>query len=246
MQPIQNAVLSIAGFDPSGGAGILADIKTFEQTGVYGCGISTCITFQNDLTFKGIKWLNFKDIESQFSPLASRLKFGFVKIGMVRDSDMLRNIIDMLKKHNPEVKIIWDPVLKTSTGFKIHDSHLASEILPLIKDIYLLTPNLEEAEALKINPLESLYNILVTSGFVDDKESIDILNSRGDIIKISAPKLENAEKHGSGCVLSAAITAYLSKGLTLENACQKAKDYTYRFLAGTQSLLGFHHFININ
>jgi hydroxymethylpyrimidine/phosphomethylpyrimidine kinase len=89
-------------------------------------------------------------------------------------------------------------------------------------------------------------NLLVTSGSSSDTESVDILNAAGDIIKISAPMLKDAEKHGSGCVLSSAITAFLSKGLPLEEACQKAKEYTYRFLAGTRSLLGFHHIININ
>jgi hydroxymethylpyrimidine/phosphomethylpyrimidine kinase len=246
MQQIQNAVLTIAGFDPSGGAGVLADIKTFEQTGVYGCGITTCITYQNDHSFNGIKWLNFKDVESQFIPLAERFAFNFAKIGVVRDSDMLRNIVKMLKEYNPGIKIIWDPVLKTSTGFSIHDRHIALEIIPILENIYLATPNLEEAEILQINLLQSKSNVLITSGESDGQESVDILNADGDIIKISAPRLENAEKHGSGCVLSAAITAFLSKGLDLEEACRKAKEYTFHFLSGTQNRLGFHYFINVN
>src|ERR1039458_6336810 len=114
MQPIQSAVLTIAGFDPSGGAGVLADIKTFEQIGVYGCGIVAGVTYQSDLQFEGGLWLGFDEIHAQFKPLAGRFTFEYAKIGLIDSAEVLKSTVKMPQVHNPQIKIIWDPVMETS------------------------------------------------------------------------------------------------------------------------------------
>ena len=246
MRAIQNSIISIAGFDPSAGAGVLADIKTFEQIGVYGCAIATGITYQNDIKFDGGLWLGFKEISAQFKPLEERFKFEFAKIGLVDSADVLNSIVKMLLKHNPDIKIIWDPVMETSSGVLIHEGDFIEEIAETIKNIYLITPNFEEAKVLGLVDLISKTNVLVTGGQIDDAMVTDVLYSGDKIMRFDAEKFENAEKHGSGCVLSAAITAFLSQRFSLEESCEKAKEYTLQFLLSAPGLLGFHHSIYIN
>src|SRR5260221_632714 len=101
-------VLSIAGFDPSGGAGILADIKTFEQHKVSGMGVVTGLTFQNDSEFDGVKWIEPNEIIKQIDVLTRKFKFQFVKIGMLESLDVLEKIISRLKANGS--KLIWDPI----------------------------------------------------------------------------------------------------------------------------------------
>jgi len=246
MRSSQDNVISIAGFDPSGGAGVLADIKTFEQLGVYGFAIATSITYQNDLKFDGGLWLGFNEIVAQFQPLADRWRFGYAKIGFVESADMLKSIIIMLKNHNPNIKIIWDPIMETSSGVLIHESDFAEEISQKIGDLFLVTPNMEEAGILGLIDLISKTNVLVTGGQIEENLATDVLYSAGETYRFDAVKLENKEKHGSGCVLSAAITANLSMGYSLQDACIKAKEYTLQFLLSSDELLGFHHSIKIN
>jgi len=246
MRSVRNQIISIAGFDPSGGAGILADIKTFEQIGVYGFGVVTSVTYQNDQKFDGGLWLDFKEITAQFQLLAERWKFGFAKIGFVESADMLRKIVIMLKNHNPEIKIIWDPIMETSSGVLIHESDFVDEAADVIANLYMVTPNMEEAKILGLVDMISKTNVLVTGGQIEESLSTDILYSDGKTFRFDAKKLENQDKHGSGCVMSAAITAFLSMGNSIEASCEKAKEYTLQFLLSSPELLGFHYAIGIN
>src|ERR1051326_2205660 len=93
-------VLSIAGFDPSGGAGVLADIKTFEQHKVLGMGVVTGLTFQNDSEFDGVRWVETDDILKQISVLLRKFKFQYVKIGMIKDLETLQAVISVLRAHD--------------------------------------------------------------------------------------------------------------------------------------------------
>jgi len=243
MQPIQGLALSIAGFDPSGGAGVLADIKTFEQIGIYGCALITCITYQNDVKFQGARWLGMDEIEKQFTPLAERFTFEFIKIGLIQDIDILKGIVGMLKSNNPKTKIIWDPVLKTSSGALLHADGFSQDINEFFSNIYLVTPNTEEAEIIGMDRLKSYTNVLLKGGHGTTGTSEDILFTDGLEYRFAAPRLPGMGKHGSGCVLSSAVTGFLALGHPLEDACQRAKDYTYQFLSSTDGLLGHHYAI---
>jgi hydroxymethylpyrimidine/phosphomethylpyrimidine kinase len=245
------SVLSIAGFDPSAGAGLLADIKTFEGCGVYGCGIASALTWQNDVHFEKLNWLPFEEMEGQFKTLSGRFSFSYVKIGILPDVGMLNRITTLLKNHNPGIKIIWDPVLKASAGFDFLKKPEAEELKRALKGIYLITPNIHEAQQLSgmedanngAGYLSRYTHVLLKGGHKSGPEAEDILFANGQIIEIKGERKVNAAKHGSGCVLSAAITAFLEKGLPLEEACKQAKTYVTAFLQSSPGLTGFHYAI---
>ncbi len=257
MQPQTTAnrgVLSIAGYDPSGGAGILADIKTFEQIGSYGCGVITAVTYQNDIECNGLKWLPLKEINNQFDALKERFSFQFVKIGLVQDVDMLKHCIEMFKNYNSGIKIIWDPVMKASAGFDFGNGFSFNDIKLLLKDIYLVTPNINEIRMIFPAPNAeeaaaevSMYcNLLLKGGHKEGSQAVDILFQKRKSTGFVSEKIKGPGKRGTGCVLSAAITAYLDSGDTLEIACNKAKKYTLNYIKSTEGRLGFHaNHINI-
>ncbi|MGZ5304676.1 MAG: hydroxymethylpyrimidine/phosphomethylpyrimidine kinase [Bacteroidia bacterium] len=250
MQKSALSVLSIGGLDPSGGAGILADIKTFEALGVMACGITTSITYQNDISFTGVDWLPDEQIYKQFGKLAERFTFDYVKIGLIKHFSQLLYIVDFLKSHNPEIKIIWDPILKASSGFDFHKEEDFLHIYDTLKMLYLVTPNLTETRIFgkELSPEEackkaSAYcNILLKGGHRESEKAIDILYIDGEENALETDYIIGAAKHGSGCVLSSAITAYSSLGFPLLEACKMAKDYMQDFLQSTDHLLGKHNF----
>lgn len=146
-------VLSVAGFDPSGGAGILADIKTFEANGVHGLGVCTAITFQNDKTFNGLDWLSEEQVISQLDILFDTYPINVIKIGLIRDLKTLLVIIKHIKIRNNSAQIIWDPILNASAGFEFHSTINNIELKEALKNITLITPNIPEALKLGLDPM---------------------------------------------------------------------------------------------
>jgi hydroxymethylpyrimidine/phosphomethylpyrimidine kinase len=241
-------VLSIAGFDPSGGAGILADIKTFENKKVYGLGVATSITFQNDSTFDSLNWISAHDILKQIQILSERFTFDWIKIGLIENIDVLSQIIYFLKKINPECKIIWDPILKASAGFVFHKGLDEEKLLNTCRKIFLITPNLEEINILfpelTVNEaasyLSAYCNLLLKGGHGNGTDSNDRLYVKNKKYVFESRKFEN-EKHGTGCVLSSAILSELALGKDLENACRAGKEYVTEFINSHSGLLGYHY-----
>jgi hydroxymethylpyrimidine/phosphomethylpyrimidine kinase len=248
MDAVNPKVLTIAGFDPCAGAGILADIKTFEAHGVYAASVCTAITSQNDISFGSVQWVEQSVILSQLSKLCERYSFEYVKIGIVKDLETLQIILDFLKEDNPEVNIIWDPVIKASSGFDFHVSMDDSGLLKILKDVYLITPNSDELKFLTGNEdltiaadaIAQNCALYFKGGHLGGDMSTDYLIEKDNFINFDTARLENAEKHGSGCVLSSAITANLSKGMELPVACSAAKNYVTEFLKSARGLLGIH------
>lgn len=245
-------VLSIAGFDPSGGAGILADIKTFEANKVCGMGAVSALTFQNDIEFDSVKWISTDEILKQVSVLQKRFQFNIIKIGLIKDLETLNDIISFLPIAN--CKIIWDPIIKASAGFEFHKSFNKEKLFPLLKNIFLITPNTDEVQFLTgINdPMEaakelSKYcNVLLKGGHSIEEQGVDYLFMQYHTNSYRFEKIIPTEnniypKHGSGCVLSSAIVANLAKENDLTTSCHNAKKYIEQFLASNPSLLGVHH-----
>ena len=240
-------VLSIAGFDPSGGAGVLADIKTFESHGVMGFGINSAETFQNDREFEGVLWASVERIFLQAELLFKRFQINQVKIGLVENDAVLREIVGFLKGKNPQVQIVWDPVIKASAGFLLQEDPEAFR--PVLKDLTLVTPNWDETLALfpEINPESPAgffqeyqeCSILLKGGHREEK-GIDLLFDHGTRITIPGNPFDGFDKHGTGCVLSSAITANLALGLTLPEACCEGKKYVERFMKSNNTYLGWH------
>ncbi|MCG8581120.1 MAG: hydroxymethylpyrimidine/phosphomethylpyrimidine kinase [Bacteroidales bacterium] len=243
-------VLSIAGFDPSSGAGVTSDIKTFEQHEVCGLGVVTAITFQNESSFAGVSWLPFKDIEQQLTALAEKYTPKAIKIGLIESETILKQLLDWIKKYWPESFIVWDPILKASAGFPFH-SNLHNTIEKLVSNnINLLTPNLPEYQQLfgnasAINIVDKLQcAILIKGGHQTGDQVCDNLYMPGnnECFKVTSQKIKgDLQKHGTGCILSSAIAAETAKGSSLSEACSKAHFYVKKVIGSNNSLLGYHH-----
>lgn len=242
-------VMSFAGLDPSGGAGLLADIKTFEQHRVNGWGISTAITVQTPEQFISVEWLPLPCILAQAKPLLAARRLQYCKIGIMPDIQALLELVRQVKQLSPGIRIVLDPVLKASAGFVFHGNIQQRAWKELLSEIYLLTPNYEEALLLTgladgeaaANQLSGHCAVLLKGGHHKSKPGCDLLYT-GKVIHTFRPVIpEVFPKHGSGCVLSAAVTACLAQGQTPEEACYNGKVYTEKLLASHSSLTGYHH-----
>ncbi|MBS0025984.1 hydroxymethylpyrimidine/phosphomethylpyrimidine kinase [Chitinophaga sp. 22321] len=242
-------VMSFAGLDPSGGAGLLADIKTFEQHRVYGMGVCTAITIQTPNQFVSVEWLPVTHILAQAKPLLTACQLKYCKIGIVADLQSLLELVRQIKLLSPGIRIILDPVLKASAGYTFHNTIQLQSWKELLSEIYLLTPNYDEALLLAggadgeaaARQLSDHCAVLLKGGHHKSKPGYDTLYT-GDVIHTFEPVLRNVyPKHGSGCVLSAAVTAGLAQGQSLEEACANGKAYTEKLLASHSSLTGYHH-----
>ena len=253
MNQNQPYVLSIAGFDPCGGAGVLADIKTFEQNKVYGFGVVTALTYQNDTEFESVDWIPLGKIILQIEVLLKKFDFRYIKIGLVENLETLKGIVDFLHKNINDPVIIFDPILKASAGFLFHQK-IGNTWLEVLKRVSFLTPNIPEAEILfGSNDLqEKLLNfsvgnntgVYLKGGHTNNYEVVDTVFHKGKQYICTKPRLEHGEKHGSGCVLSSAFLANLALGFNIETAAYNAFGYTYKFLSSNGTLLGNHNNIN--
>lgn len=238
--------LSIAGFDPTGGAGVLADIKTFEMFQTYGMAIITSNTLQTDSHFLDVQWLSFETIKIQMETLFSKYDFKAMKIGLVENFDTLHKIILLAKKLNPTTQIVWDPILKSSSGFDFH-SCKSLELQFLEENCTLITPNWDEFVLLwGDNPEIQLkekpkVSILIKGGHRQQKKGCDLFYSNGNFAEIEGVSFNGKSKHGTGCVLSAAITACLAKDIVLMDSCAQAKRYVEQFILSNETNLGHHY-----
>jgi hydroxymethylpyrimidine/phosphomethylpyrimidine kinase len=241
--------MSIAGLDPSGGAGLLADIKTFEALGTYGLGVCSALTIQTDSSFLSVEWQSAEQIIAQATPLLEAFPVAYCKIGIVKDASTILAVIRAVKAIQPHIQIILDPVLKASAGYTFHDKAHLSVWKKVLQEVYLLTPNYHEAQLLSgeedghtaATMLAANCTVLLKGGHRQERPGVDSLYiDTSNILDIPAGKETVFPKHGSGCVLSAAITAQLAAGSSLPTACITAKLYTEKFLASHSSLLGYH------
>jgi hydroxymethylpyrimidine/phosphomethylpyrimidine kinase len=243
-------VLSIAGFDPSGGAGILADVKTFEQHRVYGFAINTGNTIQTENAFHEMQWTDLDFVLRSIETLFANYEIKAVKIGIVPSLDYLKEIIFMIKRFSPETKIVWDTILKSTTEFNFLEVQNQTDLIEILNQIDLITPNYNEILKLSISETnaeiitESLTKfcpVLLKGGHHPTEIGIDFLYTKDRFFRLSPKETTLFEKHGSGCVLSSAITANLALGQDLKTACTNAKKYTERYLLTNQTKLGYHH-----
>ncbi|GAB4205857.1 MAG: hydroxymethylpyrimidine/phosphomethylpyrimidine kinase [Bacteroidia bacterium] len=245
-------VISIAGFDTSAGAGTLADIKTFENTGTYGIAVITAYTLQTEHLFEKISWRKNSHIIHEITFLFSHYPISFAKIGITKNIQMLTDIVNTLRACNSKIKIIWDPVLYSSTGKKIFHRKNLSDTYKIIDKIYCITPNYEEA--LTLSQTDSLIdagmflakytNVIIKGGHHSTNKGTDYLFKHNCKTPIEIPPQSSQPiypKHGSGCVFSSAITSYLALNYSLKQSALLAKKYTEKFLSSHPSLLGYHH-----
>lgn len=243
--------MSIAGFDPSSGAGVTADIKTFEATGSYGLGICTGVTFQNENTFCGTHWMEVNEIQTQCELQFQCHRPQYVKIGLLKSPETLEQLVAFLSIALPDCKIIYDPILKASAGYIFHDWDI-NKLSSVLEKLYLITPNTEELQRLfgkEVNETElqnfcrtHQLNLLWKGGHNEGPCSSDCLITPENIYHFSVQR-STYSKHGTGCILSAAITSFLAQGHTLPDACNKAQLYIDSVINSNDSKLGFHNLI---
>lgn len=239
-----NFALSIAGFDPTGGAGVLADIKTFESHRIYGLGVSTALTFQSDNQFFDLRWHSLDLILQQIEPL-KKFKISGIKIGIIENLSILDSLLDYLNAEFPNVPIVLDPVIKASAGY-IFQKQLTN-FYEIQKKVTVICPNLNEAKELtQHEDLESItktlakYSSLIITGIEEGVRIYDLVCSNGGQTKFFLEK-NNSPKHGSGCVFSSAILANIVNKLSLEDSVTKAQAYTNKYLLSESGLLGRHY-----
>jgi len=242
-------VLTIAGFDPSGGAGILADAKTFEQHHVYGLAVNTGNTIQTENEFFEIQWTEIAFVLNSVEKLFGKYTIKAVKIGIVPSLDYLKEIVFAVKRLSPKTKIVWDTVLKSSSEFDFITIGSQDTLIEILKKIDIITPNYreifqlssEEINAGAIAAILSKYcDVLLKGGHNPDEIGVDYLYTGNKIFRLAPKIISVSEKHGSGCVLSSAITANIALKQDIKTACTNAKNYTETYLQSNQTKLGYH------
>ncbi len=242
-------VLTIAGHDPSVGAGLGADLKVFEQKRVYGLSVCTAVTVQNDALFKTPNWVAEAIILAQLELLLSKYAIKVVKVGLIENLEVLHHLVLSLKDFNPDCEIIWDPILKASAGFVFHEKLQLDLLIAILKELCLITPNLTEfnelKEALNLEDKPSFVsqycNLLLKGGHAEDHAN-DVLYTKTGLVKtIAGEPFKGFGKHGTGCVLSAAIASEVALGKSLSEACALAKRYTEDLIKSNASNLGYHN-----
>lgn len=231
--------LTIAGSDPSGGAGIQADLKTFHQHQCYGMSVITLITVQNTCTVKTVHVLDAELVASQIKAVVTDIKPNCAKTGALGNKEVIEAIAKQAKDF--QFPLIVDPVIISKHGLPLIEeqsvSCLVSKLIPLS---FLLTPNIPEALALskikEISKLEDMKeaalkiselgakNVLIKGGHLNDKK-IDLLYCNNSFVTYEEKTIDTKNTHGTGCVLSAAITANIAKGLKLSDAIGLAKKF---------------------
>lgn len=248
--------LSIGGWDPCGGAGLAADMKTFEMHQVLGMGVCTALTHQTEDRFIGVEWTSVESIKKQLIPLLEQYSVRAIKFGIIESLSVLLEVINTIRFYQPLVPIIWDPILKASAGFAIHSSINQALLSSVLENITLITPNLPEKEMLfgkhlSDSQLQQMIvsghwgSILVKGGHAAS-HSNDLLMTGEGIQCIEGQRFDNVGKHGTGCVLSAAICANLAYEISLDEACRYGKQYVEKFILSSSNLIGYHVESNIN
>lgn len=242
-------VMSIAGFDPSSGAGISADLKTFEATGSYGLGVCSAITFQNENRYDGTRWSSLEDIRKQCELQFSLHQPGYLKIGLIESLETMDRLTEWIVNKYPGVKIVWDPVLKASAGYTFHTVKGVS-VSSILDRIYLITPNTEEVRqlfgqdctphSLQEYSRKHRVNILWKGGHNAGPEVTDYLITPTDIQGFTLFR-SGQEKHGTGCIFSAALVSALAQGISLPDACNRAQVYVSRAIESNTGKLSYHY-----
>lgn len=233
--------LTIAGSDPSGGAGIQADLKTFHQFGVYGEAVITLLTVQNTREVSKVEVMPPKLVLEQIQAVVSDIPPRAVKTGALGNIEIVQIVADWAE--TLRVPLVVDPVMISKHGSPLI-SEEAQRVLKqeLIPKAFLVTPNIPEAEALTgikiqdesgmIAAAEELMNMGCAAALIKGGHTsgapVDILRDGLGHVRIAGTRVDTPHTHGTGCTLSAAITALLAKKVELRQAVQAAKDYVQR------------------
>ncbi len=263
---MQKICLTIAGLDPSGGAGVIADVKTFSAFGCYAAAAVTSLTFQNTTGVFGAVNQTAESVRGQVEPVLKDLDISAVKTGMLPTPDVIRETAILVKEFEL-ANLVVDPVVRSTSGFDlIDDSALRSLIETLFPIADLITPNLPEAERIaemKLTDRPSIevaaakmrsmgaQNVLIKGGHLQDMSddgprlARDFLFLGDEIFVLDAEYVESTSTHGTGCTLSAAITANLALGKSIVEAVEIAKEFVHEGIRTAPQIGHGHSPVNI-
>lgn len=246
-------VLTIAGSDSGGGAGIQADIKAISATGGYACSAITALTAQNTQGVSGIYPIDASFVEQQLDAVFTDLNIQAVKVGMLSDTQIIHAVCNKLKQYQPRFLVV-DPVMVATSGDLLLEQSaietLKEHLLPLAT---VITPNLPEAAALinvsvpqseqqmkaLIDQLRELNTqcVLLKGGHLESEQtSTDLLIEKASVTPFSHARIGTNNTHGTGCTLSSAIASYLAQGYSLVDAVQQSKNYITQALIHADEL----------
>jgi hydroxymethylpyrimidine/phosphomethylpyrimidine kinase len=243
--------LTIAGSDPSGGAGVQADLKTFSALGAYGTTVITALVAQNTQRVAGVYPVPGDVVAAQLTSLFSDVRIDSVKIGMLGTTEVIESVAVALRRYRPR-NVVLDPVMVASTGDRLLD-HDATTALreTLLPHVDLITPNIAEAAVLLdeaeaetsaelLDQLARLRRlcpgVLLTGGHLDGPQCVDLLTVDGRTTRIVAPRVMTRNTHGTGCTLSAAIAALRPRRQDWTSAVRAAKEYLTEALLAADTL----------
>ncbi len=240
---LKSKLLIIAGSDSSGGAGIQADIKTATSLGVYAMTAITAITAQNTKGVKSVIPIQPKEIFNQISYTVEDIKPNAIKIGMLHSIPVIQEVIKSIKKYKFK-NIVLDPVMVSKSGIELISKNSIVHLKKhLIRFATLVTPNIPEAERLtgvKIFKLKDMVKagkeilklgavyVLIKGGHMKGSKIQNILITKKLVKIFISKKIKTKHTHGTGCTLSSAIASYLSRGYSIEKACDSSINYVYK------------------
>ena len=260
-------VVSIAGVDPSGGAGVLADVKAMSACGAYACGVIAALTAQNTQTVTGVMPVPAPFLKEQIDTLFDDVRIDAVKIGMLGTVEQIETVADALVRRKPRF-VVLDPVMVAKGGSRL----LAADAVDALKERLLplatiITPNLSEAMCLlgreeDVTEEEfpevarELWKLLgrrnawvyLKGGHLEGESAYDLLFNNVVSVPFTAPRVPTKNTHGTGCTLSSAVASFLAQGHELPEAVRRAEDYVHgAIMAGREYRTGrghgpVHHF----
>lgn len=239
--PPPPVALSVAGFDPSGGAGVIADIKTFAAFGCFATAAITSLTYQNTVGVFGAAHQSAATVREQVLPIVADFQIAGAKTGMLPTREVIEEVARLFREERLPAPVV-DPVVRSTSGYDLIDEDalraLIEKLLPLAA---LVTPNILEAERItgeKISGLADMERsaeqikrmgaraVLIKGGHSSGAEAIDVLSDeRGLVTHFRAARVESGETHGTGCTLAAAIAANFARGRNLIDGVERAKRF---------------------
>lgn len=251
--------LSIAGSDPSGGAGLQADLKTFSACGCYGATVVVAVVDENTVGVTGVHPIPVDFVKGQIKSVLDDIGADAVKIGMLHSSDLIRAVKDTLSLYGIE-NIVLDPVMVATSG----DPLLEPDAVDTLKSVLVpyarvITPNIPEAcillgekisfqkelpECARRLSMDGRVSVLLKAGHLSDEDLVDVFYNAetGKLTELRSTRLHTRNTHGTGCTLSSAVASFLARGYGLDDAVVAAKDYIARAIeAGAEYEIGHGH-----
>lgn len=252
--------LTIAGSDPSGGAGLQADLKTFSALGCYGTSVVVAVVDENTVGVTGVHPVPVEFVTGQICSVLDDVGTDAIKIGMLHSSELIVAVRDTLARYDVR-DIVLDPVMVATSGDPLLEADAVATLRDeLIPHARVITPNIPEAELLlghavsaqselpdaarELSALCGGVSVFLKAGHLSDAELIDIFYNAetGRVTELKSRRLDTPNTHGTGCTLSSALAASLAKGMDLDSAARAAKEYIARAIeAGAAYSIGHGH-----